>query len=55
MKKVFLSAALALAVAGSWAFYPKAPAEPGGYMMLVSRFFGQRVQREAHLSYALSK
>jgi hypothetical protein len=39
MKKVFVSAALALAVAGSWAFYPKA-AEPGGYMMVVSRFTG---------------
>ena len=34
MKKVFLSAALALAVAGSWAFYPKA-AEPTGYMMVI--------------------
>ena len=34
MKKVFLSAALALAVAGSWAFYPKA-AESGGYMMVI--------------------
>ena len=38
MKKVILSAALALAVAGSWAFYPKAPAEPGGYMMLKSQY-----------------
>ena len=37
MKKVFLPAALALAVAGSWAFYPKAPAEPGGYMILSLR------------------
>ena len=36
MKKRFLSAALALAVAGSWAFYPKA-AEPAGYMMVVGR------------------
>ena len=36
MKKVFLPAALALAVAGSWAFYPKAAAEPAGYMMVVS-------------------
>ena len=36
MKKVFLSAALALAVAGSWAFYPKA-AEPSGYTMVVAR------------------
>ncbi|MBF9223967.1 hypothetical protein [Hymenobacter ruricola] len=35
MKKVFLSTALALAVAGSWAFYPKAPAEPSGYMMVI--------------------
>ena len=35
MKKVFLSAALALAVAGSWAFYPKA-AEQGGNMMVIS-------------------
>ncbi|WP_210513739.1 hypothetical protein [Hymenobacter terricola] len=34
MKKAFLSAALALAVAGSWAFYPKA-AEPTGYMMVI--------------------
>ena len=40
MKKVFFSAALALAVAGSWAFYPKAPAEASGYMMVVSRFSG---------------
>ena len=40
MKKVFLSVALALAVAGSWAFYPKAAAEPGGYMMVISRFTG---------------
>ena len=38
MKKVILSAALALAVAGSWAFYPKAPAEEQGYMMLQSQF-----------------
>ena len=35
MKKVFLSAALMLAVAGSWAFYPKA-VEPNGYMMVIS-------------------
>ena len=35
MKKVFLSAALALVAAGSWAFYPKAD-EPEGYMMVVS-------------------
>ena len=41
MKKVFLSAALALAVAGSWAFYPKAAADAsGGYMMVISRFSG---------------
>ena len=37
MKKVFLSAALALTVAGSWAFYPKAAAEPGGYMIVIGR------------------
>ena len=36
MKKVFLSAALALAVAGSWAFYPKTEG-PTGYMMVVAR------------------
>ncbi|GAA3990107.1 hypothetical protein [Hymenobacter antarcticus] len=36
MKRIFLSAALALAVAGSWAFYPKATAEPAGYMMVIS-------------------
>ena len=41
MKKVFLSVALALAVAGSWAFYPKAAAEPGGYMMVVGRLSGR--------------
>ena len=37
MKKVLLSAALALAVAGSWAFYPhEAPAPTtGGYLMVV--------------------
>ena len=40
MKKVFLSAALALAVAGSWAFYPKAPADASGYMMVIGRFSG---------------
>ena len=34
MKKVFLSVALALVAAGSWAFYPKAE-EPGGYMMVI--------------------
>ena len=43
MKKVFLSAALALAVAGSWAFYPKAPAEPGGYMMVVGRLYDNNI------------
>jgi hypothetical protein len=42
MKKVFLSAALALAVAGSWAFYPKATAESGGYMMLTAYSFDGR-------------
>ena len=37
MKKVFLSAALALAVAGSWVFYPKTPANASdGYMMLTA-------------------
>ena len=36
MKKVFLSAALTLAVAGSWAFYPK-EAEPPGYMMVIGK------------------
>ena len=35
MKKAFLSAALALAVASSWAFYPKAEG-PTGYMMVIS-------------------
>lgn len=35
MKKVFLPVALSLAVAGSWAFYPKAPAEATGYMMVI--------------------
>ena len=35
MKKVFLSAAPAMAVAGSWAFYPKA-AELAGCMMIIS-------------------
>lgn len=35
MKKTVLFAALALAAAGSWAFYPKAQ-EPGGYMMIIS-------------------
>ena len=37
MKKVFLSAALALAVAGSWAFYPKADG-PTGYMIVIGNF-----------------
>jgi hypothetical protein len=36
MRKVFLSAALALAVAGSWAFYPKA-ATDSAYMVLSVR------------------
>ena len=35
MKKVFLSAALALVAAGSWAFFPKA-VEPAGCMMIIS-------------------
>ena len=35
MKKAFLSAALVLAVASSWAFYPKAD-EPTGCMMIIS-------------------
>lgn len=35
MKKALLSAALMLVVAGSWAFYPKASAEPAAYMQLV--------------------
>ena len=35
MKKVLLSAALALAVAGSWAFYPNAAPAPTGYLMVV--------------------
>ena len=37
MKKVLLSAALALAVAGSWAFYPHEAPSPttGGYLMVV--------------------
>ena len=39
MKKVFLSAALAIAVAGSWAFYPKSP-PADGYMMVVSSISG---------------
>lgn len=39
MKKIFPFAALLLAAAGSWAFYPKA-AESQGYMMVVSRFTG---------------
>jgi hypothetical protein len=49
MKKVFLSAALALAVAGSWAFYPKA-AEPAGYMMVISRFTGSGFSAKNTLS-----
>jgi len=35
MKKVLLSAALTLAVAGSWAFYPNAAPTPTGYLMVV--------------------
>jgi hypothetical protein len=35
MKKVFLSAALALAVAGSWAFYPNTAPSTTGYLMVV--------------------
>ena len=27
-----------MAVAGSWAFYPKAPAEPAAYMQLIASF-----------------
>ncbi|GAA4368352.1 hypothetical protein GCM10023185_41040 [Hymenobacter saemangeumensis] len=34
MKKALSFAALLLAAAGSWAFYPK-PAEPSGYMMVI--------------------
>ena len=34
MKKVILSVGLALVAAGSWAFYPKAPAADG-YMMVI--------------------
>lgn len=36
MKKVFLSAALVLAVVGSWAFYPKTAA-PAGNVMVIGR------------------
>lgn len=50
MKKVFLSAALALAVAGSWAFYPKAPADATGYMMVISRFSGGAFNAKNSLS-----
>ena len=49
MKKVFLFAALALAVAGSWAFYPKADG-PTGYMMVVSRFSGSAFSAKISLS-----
>ena len=42
MKKAFLSAALALVAAGSWAFYPKA-AEPGGYMMVVGSSYNNNI------------
>ncbi len=42
MKKLSLSAALVLAVAGSWAFYPKAsPKALGGIMMLVGHLSGR--------------
>jgi hypothetical protein len=36
MKKISLAVTLLLVVVGSWAFYPKAPAEPG-YMQLSVR------------------
>ncbi len=49
MKKVFLSAALALAVAGSWAFYPKA-AEPPARMMVVGSMVINGYGAEATLS-----
>lgn len=39
MKKLVPAAALLLAALGSWAFYPKAAANPE-YMMVVSRFAG---------------
>ena len=44
MKKALLFVALLLTAAGSWAFYPK-PAEPGEYMMVVSRFSATAVFR----------
>lgn len=50
MKKVFLSAALTLAVAGSWAFYPKAAADTTGYMMVISRFTGSGFSAKNTLS-----
>jgi hypothetical protein len=44
MKKVFLSVALALAVVGSWAFYPKSEG-PAGTMMVISNLsFGLNAQ-----------
>ena len=36
MKKIFVLAAVSLAAAGSWAFYPKATG-PGGYMIIIGR------------------
>ena len=38
MKKILILAALSLAAAGSWAFFPKA-AEPSGYMMVIGRVY----------------
>ena len=35
MKKLFLSASLALTVAGSWAFYPNSAPASTGYLMVV--------------------
>ena len=35
MKKIPLFLVLRLAAAGSWAFYPKTTAAPGGYLMLI--------------------
>ena len=43
MKKAFLLASLALVVASSWAFYPKAAAEPGGYMMIVGKIYDNNI------------
>jgi hypothetical protein len=50
MKKAFPFAALLLAAAGSWAFYPKAPAEPTGYMMVVSHFSGNAFSAKGTIS-----